>query len=98
MLAAVAALAGCGGGGSKPASLDAPFAYDASKPLDLRINKQACVHGVELRDISFKGAGGETVPAYLALPRGKGRHPAVIYAHGSSGRCNDLLASAAGLA
>jgi dienelactone hydrolase len=98
MLAAAAALAGCGGGGSKPSSLDAPFAYDASKPLDLRINKQARVRGVDLRDISFKGAGGETVPAYLVLPRAKGRHPAVIYAHGSSGSRNDLLASAAGFA
>ncbi len=97
MLAAAGALAGCGGGGSSHQS-SAPFAYDASKSLDLRINQTSRVSGVEVRDVSFKGAGGETVPAYLIVPPGKGRHPAAIYAHGSSGSRRDLLPSAVALA
>jgi dienelactone hydrolase len=101
MLVAVATLTGCGGGGSKSdkqTSLDAPFAYDSSKPLQVRTKQTTRERGLELRDISFKGAGGETVPAYLVLPRGKGRHPAAIYVHGSGGSRRDLLISAVGLA
>jgi len=99
LLVAAAALAGCGGSeASKSSSLDAPFAYDASKPLDVRTSQKSREGGVELRDISFKAAGGGTVPAYLIVPRGRGRHPAVIYAHGSGGNRRDLLPSAVALA
>jgi dienelactone hydrolase len=100
-LAAVAVLTGCGGGGSHstgPPSLDAPFAYDASNPLGMQIARTTRVGGVEVRDVSFKGAAGETVPAYLIVPPGKGPFPAVIYAHGSSGSRRDLLPSAVGVA
>jgi dienelactone hydrolase len=97
LLASGVALAGCGGGGSKQSGIDAPFAYDASKPLDLSTAQKTREGNVELRDISFKGAADEAVPAYLIVPPGKGRHPAVIYAHGSSGSRRDLVASAVGL-
>jgi len=100
-LAALAALTACGGGGSKSdkqSSLDAPFAYDASKALELHTGQTTRISGVEVRDISFKGSAGETVPAYLVLPPGQGPHPAVIYAHGSSGSRRDLLPSAVGVA
>ena len=79
-------------------SLDAPFAYDTSKALDLHTAQTTRVGGVEVRDVSFKGAAGETVPAYLIVPPGKGPFPAVIYAHGSSGSRRDLLPSAVGVA
>jgi dienelactone hydrolase len=100
MLAAATALAGCGGGShsTKPSGLDAPFAYDTSKALDLTTRKKVRQGPVELSDIAFKGAAGETIPAYLIVPSGKSPHPAVIYAHGSSGSRDDLLASAVGLA
>jgi dienelactone hydrolase len=100
-VAAVAALTACSGGGSKSnkqSSLDAPFAYDTSKPLQVRTNQTTRERGLEIRDISFKGAAGKTVPAYLVLPLGKGRHPAAIYVHGSGGSRRDLLISAFGLA
>ena len=77
-LAAVGALTGCGGGGSHssgPTSLDAPFAYDASNALGLQTAQTTPVGGVEVRDVSFKGAAGETVPAYLIVPPGKGLSP-----------------------
>ncbi len=98
VLVAAGALTACGGGGNRQSSPDQPFAYDASRPLDLQTKQKSREGGVELRDISFKGAAGETIPAYLAVPRGKGPHPAVIYAHGSSGSRRDLLPSAVGLA
>jgi dienelactone hydrolase len=98
ILASVAALTACGGGGDSHSSSGATFAYDASRPLDLRTKRTVRESGVAIRDVSFKGASGETIPAYLVLPRGKGRHPAVIYAHGSGGSRRDLLPSAVGLA
>ncbi|HKB19745.1 MAG TPA: acetylxylan esterase [Gaiellaceae bacterium] len=101
-LALVLALAGtltaCGGGGNSHSSSGATFAYDASTPLDLSTKRTAREAGVAIRDVSFKGAAGETIPAYLVVPRGKGPHPAVIYAHGSGGSRRDLLPSAVGLA
>jgi uncharacterized protein len=90
-------LAACGGGGGSHKATDT-FAYDASKPLDLRVNQSSSEAGVTIRDVSFKGASGESIPAYLVVPRGKGPHPAVIYAHGSGGSRRDLLPSAVGLA
>ena len=95
VLATAVALTACGGGGSKKSkeqsSLEAPFVYDQSKPLDVQNKKTLRQGEVELRDISFKGPNGEGVPAYLVVPAGKGPHPAVIYAHGSAGDRRDLL-------
>ena len=85
ILASAGALAACGGGGNSHSSSGATFAYDASRPLDLRTKRTVRQAGVAIRDVSFKGASGETIPAYLVVPRGKGRHPAVIYAHGIPG-------------
>jgi len=95
VLATAVALTACSGGGSskskEQSSLEAPYAYDQSKPLDLNTKKTFRQGEVELHDISYKGAHGEGVPAYLVLPGGKGPHPAVIYAHGSGGDRRDLL-------
>jgi len=98
ILASAGALTACGGGGNSHSSSGPTFAYDASRPLDLRTQRTVREAGVAIRDVSFKGASGETIPAYLVVPRGKGRHPAVIYAHGSGGSRRDLLPSAVGLA
>ena len=98
ILVAAGALTACGGGGDSHSSSGATFAYDATRPLDLRVNRTSNEAGVDIRDVSFKGASGETIPAYLVVPRGKGRHPAVIYAHGSGGSRRDLLPSAVGVA
>jgi dienelactone hydrolase len=98
VLAAAGALTACSGGANSHSSSGATFAYDASTPLDLSTKRTSREAGVAIRDVSFKGAAGETIPAYLVVPRGKGRHPAVIYAHGSGGSRRDLLPSAVGLA
>jgi len=98
VLAAAGALTACGGGANSHSSSGGTYSYDASTPLDLSTKRTAREAGVKIRDVSFKGAAGETIPAYLVVPRGKGRHPAVIYAHGSGGSRRDLLPSAVGLA
>ncbi len=82
--------AGCGSGGSsgptvttgapRPAS---PFAYQAAARLGYR--NAGRVNGpypIAVEDVSYAVPGGR-VEAYIALPPGKVRVPAVIYLHGS---------------
>ncbi len=97
-LVLVAATAGCGGSGGatpastttptatqagQPAAPGVPYAYDTSVPLAYRDGGR--VNGpypIAVRDVSF-ASSGDRVEAYLAVPPGSGRLPAVIYLHGS---------------
>jgi dienelactone hydrolase len=91
--AALVLLAGCG---SKTAAPD-PFAYDKNRPLAVHdagvalSGAKAAVHVV-----TFEGA--RHVNAFLLVPRSAGRHPAVLFLHGSGGNREDLLLPAAELA
>ena len=91
---AVLLLAGCGGVSHHAATQ--PFAYDAAAPLDVQdagvyaSSARAVVH-----DISYTGAGGARVPAYLVVPRSSGPHPGVLLLHGSGGDRRDLLVEGA---
>jgi dienelactone hydrolase len=100
LLAAVALVAGCGGGSdSKESGLAAPFAYDASKSLELQTRgTQQRPGGVEVRDISYVGPAGGRINAYLLVPGKRERLPAVIYVHGAGGTREELLGEAARLA
>jgi dienelactone hydrolase len=92
------ALASCGGGGAHPAAPD-PFAYDASAPLAVHTGALfATSPSVTIRTVSFLGAGGSRVDAYLAVPRAPGRRPGVLFLHGSGGNKLDLVAEAGLLA
>jgi dienelactone hydrolase len=51
---------------------------------------------VEVHVLSY--AGAKRVRAFLVLPRTPGRHPAVLFLHGSGGNREDLLLPAAELA
>src|SRR5690348_3228774 len=102
LLLALAALAACGSTGSpRPADglprLD--FAYDPSAPLGYadhgRINARS--FPIAIRDVSFLSRG-RTVEAYLLVPPGPGRRPAVVFVHGSGGDRGELLGQAAALA
>jgi dienelactone hydrolase len=88
--ALAAGAAGCGGGGeaartTRPAAAaqPSPFAYDAAQPLAFRnkgrVNRP---YPIAVDDISYATPSGR-VPAYLALPNGAKKLPAVIYLHGS---------------
>ena len=102
LVVAAATLVACSSGGSHSAqqtSLAAPFAYDASKPLEVKtLQRSRDNGGIQVRDITFKGASGETVPAYLIVPVAKGSYPAVVYAHGSGGSRFDLILQAVAFA
>lgn len=102
VLVLAAALAGCGASGTKTASDGLPrldFSYDSSAPLHYadhgRINKAS--YPIAIRDVSFT-SGGRTVKAYLLLPPGSGKRPAVVFVHGSGGDRGELLGQAAELA
>lgn len=90
-------LASCGG--ARPAVARDPFAYNTSAPLAV---KDAGVYAASswaiIRNISFAGTNGSRVDAYVVVPRASGRHPAVLFLHGSGGSRRDLILEAALLA
>jgi dienelactone hydrolase len=92
---AILALAACGG--HARATHD-PFAY-AKGPLATRDDGVVMSSTiVSVHTLSFAGADGARVNAFLAVPRAHGRHPAVLFLHGSGGTREDFLPTAAQLA
>jgi dienelactone hydrolase len=85
-LAAVLALAACGGGDDKTDQAPDPFRYDAKAGLGYRdggVVSQAA--GIKVHDISFASPRGGRVKGYLTVPPGDGPFPAVLFLHGSGG-------------
>ena len=102
VLVLAAAVAGCGGSGSKAPSDGLPrldFTYDTSAPLHYadhgRINKRS--YPIAIRNVSYT-SGGRTINAYLLVPPGAAKRPAVVFVHGSGGDRSELLGQAADLA
>src|SRR5262245_60981229 len=108
LLAVAALLAGCGssGGGSSTSAqtttdgtqqLD--FAYDDSAPLGYadrgRVNKTS--YPIAVHDVSFT-SNGRKVEAFLLVPPGDDKKPAVVFVHGSGGDRTELIGQAAWLA
>jgi uncharacterized protein len=95
-LALAVLVAGCGSSNGIPRLT---FGYDTSAPLDYvdrgRINQPS--YPIAVHDVSFR-SGNLQIQAYLLLPPGKGRRPAVVFVHGSGGDRRELLAQAAWLA
>jgi len=104
-LVAAVVLAGCGGNGDAGARKPNPlpprlarlFEYDRDAPLARRWGRGFTRRGISVRELSYAAPGGR-VPAILARPTAAGRHPAVIFMHGSGGSRTDFLPSAALLA
>jgi cephalosporin-C deacetylase-like acetyl esterase len=95
-LLALTLLAGCGDSSHKaslPKKLDpmAPYRYDPTKPIGLKTKRTERAGRIQVRDVSFNGPKGERVLAYLVIPPGRGKHPAVIYVHGAGGDRGELL-------
>ena len=92
---AACALAACG---AHAQAVRDPFAY-AKRPLAVR-DGGVVLSGkiVSVHTLSFDGANGARVNAFLVVPRARGRHPAVLFLHGSGGTREDLLVTAAQLA
>jgi dienelactone hydrolase len=93
LIATTLALAACGA-----QSTHDPFSYDRSSPLAER-DGAVIASGApgSVRSVSFAGAGGSRLGGYLLVPRSAGRHPAVLFLHGSGGSRSDLLGVAAEL-
>lgn len=75
------------------------FKYDRLVPLNLAdhgvINPS---YPVKIHDVSYQSPLGGEVPAFLVVPPGAGRKPAVIYMHGSGGNRLEDLAQATWMA
>jgi predicted esterase len=74
------------------------FAYNGAKLLDLNVLSSENNSGATVEEITFSGAAGETVQAYLILPAGNGPFPAVLFEHGAGGSSETFLAEATSLA
>jgi dienelactone hydrolase len=93
-------LAACGAD-SKPSSApvqQGPFGYDRGAALQIQARRIAAGRAGTVHDVSFVSPRGGRVPAYLVVPTGRGRHPAVVLMHGAGGDRRELLGLAAGLA
>jgi dienelactone hydrolase len=102
LLALTALVAACGSAGPKKPSDDVPrleFSYDSSAPLHYvdhgRLNTAA--FRLAVHDVSYTSAG-RAVQGYLIVPRGSGKHAAVVFVHGSGGDRSELIGAAAELA
>jgi dienelactone hydrolase len=84
-------LAGCGG------SHRDPFAYDRDRPLKVR-DFGVALSGPKIAVHVVTYAGSGRVNAFLIVPRASGRHPAVLFLHGSGGNREAMLLPAAELA
>lgn len=57
------------------------FDYDKSTPLDIKQNGVEERDGVKIYDISYASLKGGRVPAYLVVPKDRGRFAAIIFGH-----------------
>jgi dienelactone hydrolase len=91
--AALLLLAGCGGSHAAD-----PFAYNDSRPLATSDAGVALAgRNVTVHVVSYDGGAGR-VNAFVLVPRAPGRHPAVLFLHGSGGNREDMLVPAVELA
>ena len=74
------------------------FDYDASAPLDVKEAGTEKRGDVRVVDLSYASPMGGTVPAYLILPPGEGKHPAVLFLHPGQGDRSTFVDEAVGLA
>ena len=85
LLALVAALPLGAGAADDWDALRALYDYDATAPLDVRLGATRATGAYVVESLSFRGAGGERVPALLIRPTGVERPPCVLFLHGLGG-------------
>jgi len=59
----------------------AHFAYDPGASLDAKQLAVKVRDGVTIEDITYAGSQGDTVPAYLIIPKGGGKFAGIVWAH-----------------
>ncbi len=57
------------------------FGYDSSRPLGIQEKGTETSGMFAVRDISFSGAAGESIKAYLVVPQGPGPFAGIVYVH-----------------
>jgi dienelactone hydrolase len=57
------------------------FAYDASAPLDVRVDAQRAVSGVKILDLTFASAAGRHVHAEMDVPANASHRGAILFVH-----------------
>ncbi|HEY5486625.1 MAG TPA: hypothetical protein VIK06_03160 [Candidatus Limnocylindrales bacterium] len=74
------------------------FAYDHSRPFEVRERSVTIQSGAVVHDISYLGAVGKRSQAYLVMPDAKGPFGAVMYLHGALSGSSEFLDEACDLA
>jgi cephalosporin-C deacetylase-like acetyl esterase len=59
----------------------AHFTYDTGVPLNVKQVSVKVRDGVTVQEITYTGSNGDTVPAYLVIPKGTGKFAGVIWGH-----------------
>lgn len=75
--------------------LRAAYDYDSTAPLDAESGEIATVGAMTVEQVSFRGDGGERVPALLIRPVGVERPPCALVLHGLGGDKGQARAIAA---
>lgn len=57
------------------------FEYDAHSPLDVREVSVLDRNGIKIHNITYASPKGGVVPAYLVVPKGKGKFAAILWGH-----------------
>jgi dienelactone hydrolase len=70
------------------------FAYNGSLPLGMQVVASEDYKGATVQEITYAGAAGETIEAYLILPAGQGPFPAVLFEPGTGGTRDTFRAEA----
>lgn len=91
-------LSGTAAASPLPAQLAHLYAYDASRPLDVRQARTQERSGVVIHDFTFASPVRGRVPAYVVVPSGRGPFPAVLMQPGSNGDRETVLEDLVGLA
>jgi pimeloyl-ACP methyl ester carboxylesterase len=74
------------------------FDYDAAAPLNIKEAGTERRGEIRIVDLSYASPLGGTVPAYLILPPGEGKHPAVLFLHPGQGSRSTFVDEAVELA
>jgi cephalosporin-C deacetylase-like acetyl esterase len=57
------------------------FSYDNRAALDVKQVSATVQDGVTIQDVTYTGANGDTVPAYLVIPKGSEKFAGIIWGH-----------------
>jgi cephalosporin-C deacetylase-like acetyl esterase len=57
------------------------FSYDNKAALDVKQVSLTVQDGVTVQDITYTGSNGDTVPAYLVIPKSNGKLAGIIWGH-----------------